>query len=343
MKKIIALLLALVTVLALASCRANAPTENESGSQGESQTSPTEQTEPKTQINVAVMSGPTGMGAAKLISDAANGSAANDCKFTVASSPDEVTASIINGEFDIACIPTNLASVLYNKTNGGIKCAAVNTLGVLYILTNGEEITSVADLKGKTVYATNSGSTPEFILDYVLMKNGLDPDKDVDIQFSDADSVSNGLATGEIKIGMLPEPKVTATLAASGGAVSVALDMTEEWENASEGTTVMQGCVVVNTAFAEKNKDAVDSFLSDYKASCDFAASDVEKASEYCETYGIIPKAAVAKKAYPNCNITYVDGDEMTEKLTAFLQVLYDADAKSVGGKMPDDGFFYKK
>ncbi len=337
MKKLIALVLALMMVFALVSCgdTAKDPSENSESVPSETQT--------KTEMNIAVMSGPTGMGAAKLMDDAAKGEASNDCNFTVASSPDEVTASIINGEFDIACIPTNLAAVLYNKTNGGIKCAAVNTLGVLYILTNGEEITSVADLRGKTVYATNAGSTPEFILDYVLSQNGLDPDKDVDIQFSDADSVSSGLATGEIKIGMLPEPKVTATLAAANGNVKTALDMTSEWEKASEGTTVMQGCIIVNSDFANEHKDALDAFLADYKASCDFALSDVEKASEYCETYGIIPKAAVAKKAYPNCNITYVDGGEMTEKLTAFLQVLYDADAKSVGGKMPDDGFFYKK
>ena len=340
MKRVLALILALVTVLAFASCGRSGEIEKETGG---APSESTESTKSKTEINVAVMAGPTGMGAVKLMDDAANGKASADCKFTVASSPDEVTASIINGEFQIACIPTNLAAVLYNKTSGGIKCPAVNTLGVLYILTNGEEITSVADLKGKTVYATNAGSTPEFILDYVLAKNGLDPEKDVDIQFSDADTVSSQLASGTISIGMLPEPKVTATVVAGKGEVKTALDMTAEWEKVSGDTTVMQGCIIVNTEFAKNNKDTVDGFLADYKASCEYVLNDIESASALCEKYNVIPKAAVAKKAYPGCNITYIDGKEMTEKLTAFLQVLYDADAKSVGGNMPDESFYYQK
>ncbi len=340
MKRILALILALVTVLAFASCGRTGDIEKDTGSVP---SNPTEGTETKAEINAAVMAGPTGMGAVKVMDDASNGKTSYDCKFTVASSPDEVTASIINGEFQIACIPTNLAAVLYNKTNGGIKCAAVNTLGVLYMLTNGEEIASVSDLKGKTVYATNAGSTPEFILDYILTENGLDPDKDVDIQFSDADTVSSGLASGTIKIGMLPEPKVTATSVAGKGAVKTALDMTAEWEKISADTTVMQGCVIVNTEFAKNNKAAVDSFLADYKSSCEYALNDIEGASALCEKYNVIPKAAVAQKAYPRCNITYIDGEEMNGKLTAFLKVLYDADPKSVGGKMPDENFYYQK
>ncbi len=330
MKKLLVLLLA-AAMLMLAACTAdNTSTEPSDDLPAE-----------KIDLSVAVLSGPTGMGAVKVMQDAQDGTTANNYTFTVASSPDELTPSIINGEFQIACVPTNLAAVLYNKTQGGIKVAALNTLGVLYILSN-EEIASVADLRGKTVYATNQGSTPEYILNYVLTGNGLTVGEDVTVEFTDADTLSAGLASGDIAIGMLPEPKVTATLSA-GENVKIALDMTEEWNKIDNASEVVQGCVVVNSAFAAEHPDAVNAFLSEYQASVAYIESNPEDAAGLCETHGIIPKAAVAKKAYPNCNITYVDGDKMKSLLQTFLNVLYEANPQSVGGALPGDDFFYEK
>lgn len=331
MKRFLALLLALVTVFSFVGCN---NTE-------EQPTEPTPTEQQKIDVSVAVLSGPTGMGAAGLMQDAADGKTANNYAFTVASAPDELTGSLLNGEYQIACVPTNLAAVLYNKSNGGFRVAAVNTLGVLYLLAN-EEVASVADLRGKTIYATNQGSTPEYILRYILAGNNIDPDKDVTIVFDEADTVSAGLASGDITYGMLPEPKITATLAA-GVNVKRALNMTEEWKKIDADSDVMQGCIIVNSTFASEHPDAVNAFLDEYKASVQLCADDVDTASALCETHKILPKAAVAKKAYPNCNITYVDGEQMRTSLTAFLQVLYEANPKSVGGKMPGDGFYYAR
>ena len=342
MKKLLALLLALVMVMGLASCAKKEQQNSENQPSGSESTENQNQAE-KLDINVAVLSGPTGMGAAKLLKDADDKTTANNYNFTVASSPDEVTASIISGEYQIACIPTNLAAVLYRKTSGGIKTAAINTLGVLYILTNGVEVSSVEDLRGKTVYATNQGSAPEYILNYVLTENGLSIGTDVTVEFSDADTVSAGLVSGDIQIAMLPEPKVTATIVSSQGKVSTALNMTEEWEKLGSDTTVTQGCIVVNSQFASEHPGAVNAFLDEYRASVEYTKSDVEAAAALCETYQIIPKAAIAQKAYPNCNITLIEGEEMRTKLKAFLTVLYEADAASVGGSLPDEDFFYER
>lgn len=336
MKKLCLLLLAVLMVLSMSACGTPKEENTESG------TAPTETAPEKIDINVAVLSGPTGMGAASLMDKAAQNETANNYHFTVAASPDEITASIINGEFKIACVPTNLAAVLYKKTSGMIQTAAVNTLGVLYVLTNGAEVGAVSDLAGKTIYATNQGSTPEYILNYVLEKNGLTPGEDVKIEFADADTVSAGVASGDIEIAMLPEPKVTATLISGKDKVKVALDMTEEWEKIDHESTIMQGCIIVNKEFAAENKEAVDAFLSEYKESAAFVNENIETAAGYCETYSVLPKAAIAAKAYPNCNIVYQDVSQMKEKLTAFLQILYDADPASVGGAMPDDGFWYE-
>ena len=129
----------------------------------------------KVDINLAALSGPTALGMLDLLEKNDNGEAANNYNVTIATAPDEVTGKIISGELDIAAVPTNVASTLYNKTEGQVQIAALNTMGVLYVLETGDTIQSVADLAGKTIYATGQGSTPEYALNLVLEKKRPDP------------------------------------------------------------------------------------------------------------------------------------------------------------------------
>lgn len=324
-KKLLAIVLMLAMALTLAAC---------SG----------ETAEP-VDINIVALKGPTGMGMAKLMEDASSEAVEGDhYEISLASAPDEITGKVINGSVDIAAVPTNLASVLYQKTEGQIQVVALNTRGVLYLLENGESIQSIADLKGKTIGATGQGSTPEYVLNYILTKNGIDPQKDVTIQWSTEHSeLATLMSSGKVDIGMLPEPNVTAVLSANAD-VRVALDMTEEWNKvAGEDSDLTMGCLVVQKKFAEENKQALDRFLKAYSESVEYVNTNIDEASQLIETHGILPKAAVAKKAIPNCNITYIDGTEMKSILSSFLQVLYDANPASIGGAMPDDAFYYKK
>ena len=294
-----------------------------------------------TTVRVATLKGPTGMGMAKLIDDAKSEEGLkNTYEFTVASAPTELTASIIKGDFDIAALPTNLAATLYQKTEGAIRVAAVNTLGVLYVLENGETVQSISDLRGKTLYATGQGSTPEYILRYILQKNGIDPDQDLTIEYmTEHSELATAMAAGTVSLGVLPEPNVTSAMV-QNESLRVALDLTKEWEAAAPGTTVMQGCIVVSTKFAQEQPQALAEFLQAYRASVSYLNENPDQGAQLIEAAGIIPKAAIAKKALKNCNIVYIDGEEMQQKLSAFLQVLYDASAASVGGKLPDEAFY---
>ena len=324
-KRLLALMLMMVMVLSLAACA--------------------RQSAQPVDIKIATLKGPTGMGMAKLMEDASVESAQGDrYEFSLAAAPDEITAQVVNGSVDIAAVPTNLASVLYQKTKGQIQVAALNTLGVLYLLENGETIQSVADLKGKTIGATGQGSTPEYVLDYILTKNGLDPEKDVTIVWKGEHSELAALmSAGEVDIGMLPEPNVTAVLSANSG-VRSALNLTEEWNKvAGEDSTLTMGCIVVQKKFAEEHKDALNRFLKAYSESVEYVNTNLDEASQLVEKHGILPKAAVAKKAIPNCNITYIDGAAMKTSLSGFLKVLFDANPASIGGAMPDDAFYYAK
>ena len=338
-KKILSLTLALILMLSVflfTSCR---KTENENNENNEQTNESNEEKVPE-KVRVIALKGPTGMGMAKLIDDDTNKKTKYDYEFNLLSAPTDVNAEVIKGEYDIAAVPINLASVLYNKTEGELKIAAINTLGVLYMLENGNAINSISDLKGKTIYATGQGSTPEYVLRYVLTKNNIDPAKDVTIEFlADHAELTEKLKNNNVAVGMLPEPNVTTVLTANSS-FRVALNMTEEWNKIS-ANKLIQGCIIVNKKFAEDHPTALKDFLSEYKASVDYANNNVEEASKLIEKAGIVPKAAVAKKALPNCNICCITGDEMKNDVKAMLNVLFEANKQSVGGKLPDDEFYY--
>lgn len=292
-------------------------------------------------INIASLKGPTSIGLVKLFDDSDNGQTSNKYNYSIHGTADEISTGLIKGDFDAAAVPCNLASVLYNKSKGEIVIAGINTLGVLYILEKGEEIKSVADLKGKTIYATGQGTTPEYTLRYLLSSNGLDPDKDVTIEFrSEASEVVSAVSQMESAIMMLPQPYVTIAQNSDEN-IRVALDVTKEWEKNDKDSTVITGVVVARKAFIDEHPKEFEAFLSEYKASASYANDNVDDTAALLEKFDIF-KAAVAKKAIPQCNVTFITGSEMQTKVLSYLSVLFDANPASVGGSLPDENLFYK-
>ena len=331
-KSLVSLLLALTLALSLTACGTQANTEPE---QPDDTPAPAE-------VNLYVLSGPTGIGAMNLWAAADAGETQNTYHITMPGANDEVVAAISSGDADIAAVATNLAATLYNKTSGGVTVLAVNTLGVLSLLGNGQEVATIADLAGKTIYAPGQGANPEYILRYVLTGNGLDPDKDVTIQFvGEGSELLTVWQTDPEAIIMAPQPVATSILMQNENAVTL-FNMTDEWDKVSGGdSTLMMGCVIVRNEFLQENPGAVALFLQEYAASIEKAQSDVEGTAALCEQYGLIPKAALAKAAIPSCGLTFVTGAEMKSALSGYLQVMFDADLKSVGGAMPGDDFYY--
>lgn len=311
----------------------------------ETQTDVTESTAEETQpvaadINIAVMTGPTAIGLVKVMKDNEDGAAANNYNFQVFGEATEISTGLVKGELDVACVPCNLASVLYNKTEGGIVVAGINTLGVLYIVETGNSIQSVSDLAGKTIYTTGQGTTPEYTLRYILSGNGIDPDSDVDIEFkSEAAEVVAALSENPESIAMLPQPYVTVAMN-NNEQLHIALDITEEWEKLDSTSTVVTGVVVARKKWVDAHTDAFNAFLDEYPASAAYTNDNVDDAAALIEAFGIF-KAAIAKKAIPYCNVTFISGSEMKDKIGRYLAVLYEQNPASVGGKLPDDNFYY--
>ena len=298
-------------------------------------------------IRVGMLKGPTGIGATYLMEQAQNGDSENQYEFFIYSSPTEITAQIINGELDIAAVPTNNASVIYNQNNGSIKVAAVNTMGTLYVLENGDTINSIEDLKGKKIMVSGQGATPEYALKYILSANGIDPDQDVTIEYvAEHAELATLLASGNADIGLLPEPNVTSVLI-NNPDCRIALNLNDEWEKAAElngeSGALTMGCVIVQKDFAENYKDSVDKFLEEYKESIEYVNNNIEEAAQLCEKFEIIPKAAVAQKAIPTCNIVYLDGEEMIDAMEGYLEILYNYNPASIGGTLVGEELYYQK
>ena len=327
--------------LALAACA------GEGGEQPAEPAADAEDEEPSAEpvaVRTAALKGPTAMGLVRFMSEVDAGNLAdNDYSFDIYASADEVTPLIAKSEVDVAAVPANLASVLYNKTEGGVRVIAINTLGVLYIVEQGDSVQSVADLAGKTIYASGKGSTPEYGLAYVLEKNGLAIGEDVQVEWASEHSEALAqLMADPDGVAMLPQPFVT-TAQAKNDQIRVALDLTEEWDAVQSGderSSMITGVAVVRSEFADENPDAVEAFLAHYAESVDFVNDDVAEAAQLVGSYGIV-SAEVAEKALPECNIVCVTGADMKERLSGYLAVLADQNAEAVGGSLPGDDFYF--
>lgn len=360
-KRVLAILLALAMTASLAACAGGQETETPAATAEATETAPVQaetgeetaaetaaETVPAAEpadlsdvtIRIGSLSGPTSMGLVKLMEDAENGETEANYEFTMAVAADEITTAFVQENLDIILIPANVASVLYHKTGGEVVVLDINTLGVLYVLESGEEIQSVSDLAGRTIYLPGKGTTPDYALQYVLAQNGLTTD-DVDLQYkSEAAEVISALAEDTEAIGLLPQPAVTSACLQNEN-LRIALDLTAEWDAVSQDSSLVTGVTIVRKAFLEENEAAVLSFLAAHEASAAYTNEHVEEASELVAELGIVAKAAVAAQAIPYCNITCITGEEMETALSGYLGVLGGQNAESIGGDLPGEDFYY--
>lgn len=302
-------------------------------------------TEENIQVKTVALKGPTAMGMVEFMNKKDQGKI-NDhnYQFSIVAAVDEVTPLLVKKEVDIAAVPANLASVLYNNTEGEVQVLAINTLGILYLVGTGEEIISIEELRGKTIYASGKGATPEYALNYILEANGLDLIKDVTVEWkSEHTECLTALLAKEDSIALLPQPFVTIAQS-KNEQINVISDLNKEWNKLQEGkkdpSALLTGVIVGRKEFIEKNPQVVADFLTHYEESVTYVNGNVDEAAVLVGNYDIVPEA-VAKKAIPYCNITFISGSEMKEKLSGYLGVLFEQNPKSIGGKLPEDNFYY--
>ena len=323
MKKLILLALLTTTILTLSSCRTQ------------------QETPDTTPIRIAAMRGPTALGLLQLMEQQELGNTVNNYYFQLLGMPDQLPPLLARGEVDIAAVPGNLASILYNQLEGDIQALAIVTLGVLHIVDTTGEINSIADLAGRTVFVSGEGATPEFALNYVLMHNGLTPHVDVDIQFRvEHTEIAAMLGAGTAQIALLPEPFVSTVLNQVDG-LRIALDLTEEWNRVQPDYGLIMSVVIGRRSFIEENPQAVAILLQEYAASIEFVTTNIPEAAQLAAQFDIIRDPAIAEAALPRTHITFITGQQMKQNLTGFYGVLYSQTPRSIGGRLPDENFFF--
>ena len=339
MKQILILTMALVTILGLlGGCGADYSGNLPESADGDA--IPPFRREEKSTVRLMGLSGPVTMGLAKLLAENEQYNTDNIYTFEMATDTGKLVAALTEDRADIATIPADLAALLYN-TKGGIAVIAAGTLGVHYIVETGEGIHTLEDLRGKALYATGEGTSTQFVLEHLLRAGGIDPAGDITIEYrAEPDEVAAILAGGGV-VAMLPQPYIALAMSRNAD-IRVALDITDEWNRSVGDSTVITGVAVVRRAFLRENPEAVDRFLTEYRASIDYANANVEETAEIIGELGIV-SATVARTALPACNLTYMDNDTMQQQLSGFLTVLYEQNPDLIGGKLPDNAFYYKK
>ncbi|WP_446899060.1 ABC transporter substrate-binding protein [Clostridium sp. LBM24168] len=326
---VLAVFVLIISILSISGCA------NSSDQLGSSQNK--QQVSQNDKIRIATLKGPTGIGMVKLMEDDRS-----SYDISIYDSADQVVSKIVSGDVDIAAVPSNLAAILYNRTKGKVKLAGINTLGVLYIVENGNTIKNISDLKGKTIYASGKGAVPEFALNYILKKNGLTPGEDVNIDYKmNHSDLATVVAAKKVNIALLPEPFVT-TVKMKDKELNIPIDLTKEWSKVSgKDNNLIMGTVIFTENFVDKNGKRADEFLKKYKDSVDFVNKNTEDAAKLVEKNGIIPKAKVAEMAIPRCNIVFISSDNGKKALKNFYSILMNYYPKSIGGKLPDENFYY--
>lgn len=343
MKRIVSILILICLCMSLCACAGSDPSPAEEPMSAEDTAAPESEEAvseaAKKSANVMVLNGTTGFGMAKLISQADAAETELAYTFSVESDASAVTAALISGDCDFAALPTNAAATVYNKTESGVQMLAINTLGVLYLVANGDAVTveSLSDLSGRTVYVP--AQNPTFLFKAILSAAGIE-DVTIDNTYAQPSDLRTALAAGEVDMAVLPEPMVTIARAANESLVT-ALDLTAEWDKVQPEGSLVQGCVVVRTEYAEAHPEAVEVFLKEYEASIAYLSEDPTAAGALIEETGVFTNGTVAAKAIPNCNVCFLAGEDMKTAMSQFCDILFALEPSAVGGAVPGEDFYW--
>ncbi|WBW98302.1 ABC transporter substrate-binding protein [Oceanirhabdus sp. W0125-5] len=295
-------------------------------------------------VSIASLKGPTSIGMIKLIDDDTSITSDNvSVSIEVIPSPDLLVPRLLNEELDIAAVPVNVASKVYNATKGKYEVAVINTLGVLYIVSNDESLDSIEDLKGQTIYCGTPGATPDFILQNLMNKNGLIPDENIIIDYSLKNSeLAQAVISGDVQYAILPEPFATM-VSLKNKNIKRSINIQDEWNKVEKSAEIIMGALVIKKEFREKNSEFINKFLDEYENSVSWVNDNPVDGGKLLEKHEILPNSKIAELSIPNCNVVYIDAQSKQDEIINFLKILYDFDKKSVGGNLPDEKFFMEK
>ena len=298
------------------------------------------------EIRLGVLNGPSCIPAGYLLDEQAPVKGAT-VSFEKFADPQALLPKMLKGEIDIGFLPANVAAKVYNSSNGAILCCAITGNGNLSLITTDASVKSLADLKGKTVAVAGQGATPEYMFRYLLAKNGIEADSPdgVTLDYSiPTAQIAAQLISGKIEYAVVPEPFATVAQTKSDK-VMVAVDFQAEYEKfAGKGKIYPLTVMVVTKDFAKKNSKLLKAFLSAYETSYKYTINNPQEAGALCEKFELGLAAAIVTKSIPKANYVYIasSNSKTKDKVEELLNIFLEFEPSSIGGKLPDKGFYFK-
>jgi NitT/TauT family transport system substrate-binding protein len=341
--KLILFILSFILIIFASGCSKADNLSNESQEPEVKEELQEEEIAEKIDIKIGAPAGSPLLSAVKLFGEDTQFETAN-ATYEIIKSPDKIPAMIINEEIDMGIIPTNLASILYNK-EVPYKLVSANVFGVMYVITDGSvEINSLEDLKGKEIYTMGRNLTPDITFRYILENSGINPDEDMTLNYlSGATELAPAFLSGKASIVVMPEPMVSLVMSKNEN-TEIVFNIQEEWSKitGTEGG-YPQASLFVKNDIIENHKDLLEEFLSAYEESCNWVNANSEEAGTYYEKLVEGIPGKIISKSVPGNNIRFSYAEDISTDLNKYLETLFQYDPKTVGGKLPDEGFYYKK
>jgi NitT/TauT family transport system substrate-binding protein len=289
-------------------------------------------------VTVYGLKGPSGVGMIQLFE---NPPQYPEAAITVEAlaQPDLMAARFISGSAKVGILPPNMAAKLAGA-GARIQIAAVLGTGMLSLLTSDPDVRRIEDLRGKTLSAAGQGATPEYVFRRILRSKGINPDRDLRINFSLAyPEIARSLISGRIDTALIPEP--FATMARAGKPdLREAADIQQEWVRAGGRGNYPMTALVVDAGFAASQPLMLKTILQGFKDSAAWVTANPDKAGVLVEKHGLGIRAQIARAAIPRSNYVFIPALEARASLEALYQAFLEFSPAAIGGRLPGDGFY---
>lgn len=295
---------------------------------------------PEGHLTIATLKGPSSMGMIRLIDSLSRDSHAQ-IQVEILNEPLQVRKMMIDGTAGFAILPSTMAAITYNK-GMDYRLVAVPVWGTLYLVGSDTTMTEWENLRGKRVYVMARGMTPDVLFRYLLQKNGLDPDRDLTLDYSFPTHIDLAQAVNarQAELAVISEPLASLAIK-NNPALRRIFSMNDEWSR-FEGIPIAETAFLAKAEVLENHREMVEKLLDSYAASTEWVNAHPDSAAALIVRYGILPDSMAALHAIPRINLKFARARTVEQEVREYFEVFYKMNPEIIGGKMPDENFIYK-
>ena len=267
-----------------------------------------------------------------------------DIGFKLWRTPDQLRAGLGAGTMPACLVPSYIAAIVANR-GLGVGLLNVMSWGVHYLISSDKAGNRLTDLAGRRLLLPFKQDMPDLVTQYMMRADGMTPGADVRIDHADDPLHAFQMLTGgQADSAILPEPLATgAILQGLLNAVPMrrVLSLQDEWGRITgRAPRIPQAGMMIAQSLLEARPDLIRDLQTETVRSIAWSAHNPVSAGRIGADYMDI-KAPVIEKSIPFSNLAAVGAKEARDDLEYFFTVLAEIDPQIIGGRLPDDGFYF--